>query len=52
MRWTRSPCTLHEAANMEDGEDMIRFLVSQGANVNETDSKGWTPLHIAIQGYY
>ncbi|XP_076080073.1 notch-regulated ankyrin repeat-containing protein A-like [Mytilus galloprovincialis] len=35
---------LHVARNKEIAEILIKY----GANVNSTDSGGWTPLHIAI----
>lgn len=27
--------------------EMVEFLLSQGAKVNQVDSEGWTPLHVA-----
>ncbi|KAI8980143.1 ankyrin repeat-containing domain protein, partial [Trametes punicea] len=31
-------------------EDIVRYLIDQGADVNRGDSAGWTPLHIASSG--
>ncbi len=40
--------TLHDAAR--DGDiDQVQLLLSKGANVNEKNRMGWTPLHTAIQ---
>lgn len=27
--------------------EVVSFLLSQGANVDQVDSEGWTPLHVA-----
>jgi len=27
--------------------EMVEFLLFQGAKVNQVDSEGWTPLHVA-----
>jgi serine/threonine-protein phosphatase 6 regulatory ankyrin repeat subunit B len=35
---------LHQAAAKGDLEQ-VKLLISKGANVNEKDEKGWTPLH-------
>ncbi|MFB0553585.1 MAG: M56 family metallopeptidase, partial [Phycisphaerae bacterium] len=37
---------LHQAAAAGDLE-RVKLLISNGANVNEKDEKGWTPLHTA-----
>ncbi|EAY05851.1 hypothetical protein TVAG_284340 [Trichomonas vaginalis G3] len=37
--------------NSESNKDMIEFLISKGANVNEKNSHGNTPLHIAALLY-
>jgi hypothetical protein len=40
--------TLHDAAR--DGDiDQVQLLLSRGANVNEKNRMGWTPLHTAIR---
>ncbi len=40
--------TLHDAAR--DGDiDQVQLLISKGANVNEQNRMGWTPLHTAIR---
>ena len=33
----------------ESSADQIQYMISNGANVNETNSLGWTPLHAAIR---
>jgi len=39
---------LHDAAR--DGDiDQVQLLISQGADVNEKNRMGWTPLHTAIR---
>jgi len=44
----KSAKTLHDAAR--DGDiDQVQLLLSKGANVNEKNRMGWTPLHTAIQ---
>ena len=40
--------TLHDAARNGD-IDQVQLLLSQGANVNEKNRMGWTPLHTAVQ---
>ncbi|CDO74938.1 hypothetical protein BN946_scf184945.g10 [Trametes cinnabarina] len=40
---------LHWAAS-SGSEDIVRYLVDQGADVNRGDGGGWTPLHIAASG--
>ncbi|MFH1884082.1 MAG: DUF6263 family protein [Planctomycetota bacterium] len=40
--------TLHDAAR--DGDiDQVQLLISKGADVNEKNRMGWTPLHTAVQ---
>ncbi|KAL7279159.1 hypothetical protein ACG7TL_006999 [Trametes sanguinea] len=40
---------LHWAAS-SGSEDIARYLIDQGADVNRGDGGGWTPLHIAASG--
>jgi len=43
---TRSACLVNRAV-LENREDIVNALVSNGFNVKEKDGKGQTPLHIA-----
>jgi ankyrin repeat protein len=44
--------TLHTAATIGDYSEVVRFITA-GADVNEKDGGGWTPLHCAASsGYY
>uniref|UniRef100_A0A8D2NAG1 Protein phosphatase 1 regulatory subunit n=1 Tax=Zonotrichia albicollis TaxID=44394 RepID=A0A8D2NAG1_ZONAL len=48
--WT-SPPILPQAC-IDENLDMVKFLVENGANVNQQDNEGWTPLHaVASCGY-
>ncbi|KAL8179207.1 UNVERIFIED_CONTAM: hypothetical protein K2H54_061701 [Gekko kuhli] len=39
-------------ACIDENLDMVKFLVEYGANVNQQDNEGWTPLHaVASCGY-
>ncbi|NWY27759.1 MYPT2 phosphatase, partial [Pheucticus melanocephalus] len=39
-------------ACIDENLDMVKFLVENGANVNQQDNEGWTPLHaVASCGY-
>ncbi|NXY71943.1 MYPT2 phosphatase, partial [Glareola pratincola] len=39
-------------ACIDENLDMVKFLVDNGANVNQQDNEGWTPLHaVASCGY-
>lgn len=40
---------LNQAA-MNGHVEMVRYLLSQGADVNRQDSRGWTPMHRAAYG--
>jgi len=43
-----SSTPLHVVASKEDGEQVITLLLSKGADVNEKDNYGRTPLHVAV----
>lgn len=32
--------------------DIVSFLLEHGADVNQVDSEGWTPLHVAASCSY
>lgn len=32
--------------------EMVAFLLANGASVNQVDSEGWTPLHVAASCGY
>uniref|UniRef100_A0A452IWF9 Protein phosphatase 1 regulatory subunit n=1 Tax=Gopherus agassizii TaxID=38772 RepID=A0A452IWF9_9SAUR len=36
-----------EYACIDDNVDMVKFLVENGANINQPDNEGWIPLHAA-----
>lgn len=39
-------------ACIDENLDMVKFLVENGADVNQQDNEGWTPLHaVASCGY-
>ncbi|KAK2526433.1 hypothetical protein Q9233_008203 [Columba guinea] len=41
-----------DKACIDENLDMVKFLVENGANVNQQDNEGWTPLHaVASCGY-
>ncbi|KAJ7426643.1 Protein phosphatase 1 regulatory subunit 12B [Willisornis vidua] len=43
---------LKPQACIDENLDMVKFLVENGANVNQQDNEGWTPLHaVASCGY-
>ncbi|XP_052026017.1 protein phosphatase 1 regulatory subunit 12C isoform X1 [Apodemus sylvaticus] len=42
---------LHQAC-IDENLDVVRFLVEQGATVNQADNEGWTPLHVAASCGY
>jgi len=41
---------LHLAASDNSNVDVVKYLISEGANVNAEDDSGMTPLHWAIVG--
>ncbi|RLV95293.1 hypothetical protein DV515_00012897 [Chloebia gouldiae] len=48
----RSPSWFSLKACIDENLDMVKFLVENGANVNQQDNEGWTPLHaVASCGY-
>ncbi|KAK7802071.1 hypothetical protein U0070_023970, partial [Myodes glareolus] len=42
---------LHQAC-IDENLEVVRFLVEQGATVNQADNEGWTPLHVAASCGY
>ncbi|NXL99397.1 MYPT1 phosphatase, partial [Tyrannus savana] len=42
---------LHQAC-IDDNVDMVKFLVENGANINQPDNEGWIPLHAAASCGY
>jgi ankyrin repeat protein len=50
LRNKAGTAALHTAAGMA-GADVVRLLISKGADVNSKTREGWTPLHYAaMQG--
>ena len=39
-------------ACIDGSMEMVTFLLEQGANENQVDSEGWTPLHVAASCGY
>lgn len=39
-------------ACIDGSVEMVSFLVEHGASVNQADSEGWTPLHVAASCGY
>ncbi|EPY77363.1 protein phosphatase 1 regulatory subunit 12C [Camelus ferus] len=39
-------------ACIDENLEVVRFLVEQGATVNQADNEGWTPLHVAASCGY
>ncbi|KAI6072757.1 Protein phosphatase 1 regulatory subunit 12B [Aix galericulata] len=49
---TRDRLDVEFLACIDENLDMVKFLVENGANVNQQDNEGWTPLHaVASCGY-
>lgn len=44
-RWSTQAC-------IDGSMDMVSFLVEHQASVNQADSEGWTPLHVAASCGY
>lgn len=42
----QSLCAVPQAC-IDGSIEVVSFLLSQGANVNQVDNEGWTPLHVA-----
>ncbi|XP_056652589.1 protein phosphatase 1 regulatory subunit 12C isoform X2 [Monodelphis domestica] len=42
---------LHQAC-IDENPEVVRFLVEEGASVNQADNEGWTPLHVAASCGY
>lgn len=41
---------LMRAASMSDNPEILRTLITHGANVNQADKDGWTPIIYALSG--
>ncbi|KAG8547422.1 hypothetical protein GDO81_028392, partial [Engystomops pustulosus] len=39
-------------ACIDENLEVVEFLVNHGANVNQADNEGWTPLHVAASCGY
>lgn len=53
--WARQGLTavpLAPQACIDENLEVVRFLVEQGATVNQADNEGWTPLHVAASCGY
>ncbi|XP_018430163.1 PREDICTED: protein phosphatase 1 regulatory subunit 12C-like [Nanorana parkeri] len=42
---------LHQAC-IDENLEVVEFLINHGANVNQADNEGWTPLHVAASCGY
>uniref|UniRef100_A0A8C8BPJ3 Protein phosphatase 1 regulatory subunit n=1 Tax=Otus sunia TaxID=257818 RepID=A0A8C8BPJ3_9STRI len=57
MEISRTAVVLHLSdtvclACIDDNVDMVKFLVENGANINQPDNEGWIPLHAAASCGY
>ncbi|EFB19715.1 hypothetical protein PANDA_016073, partial [Ailuropoda melanoleuca] len=53
--WVRRGLTAVPSAPqacIDENLEVVRFLVEQGATVNQADNEGWTPLHVAASCGY
>lgn len=39
-------------ACIDESMEVVQFLVESGADVNQADNEGWTPLHVAASCGY
>ena len=39
-------------ACIDENMEVVQFLVESGADVNQADNEGWTPLHVAASCGY
>lgn len=42
----------HFQACIDENMEVVEFLVANGANMNQADNEGWTPLHVAASCGY
>ena len=51
FRHNRVPSLLHHAA-ARGNEDIVNYLIEQGANVEKVDSHGQTPIFVAVANFF
>ena len=49
---TPSPPPPPLQACIDENMEVVQFLVESGADVNQADNEGWTPLHVAASCGY